>query len=55
MARLIKFDSSPGDGAFINKWFYSRTVTNNKNIILPFTGATGSGKSYSALSVGESW
>jgi len=55
MSRLINFDANPGTGAFLNKWFYNRTVVNNKNIILPFTGATGSGKSYSALSVGESW
>jgi len=52
---LIKQSSTFERGDFINKWFRGRTITNNKNIILVFTGSTGSGKTYNALSSAEMW
>lgn len=40
---------------FINRWFKSRTIQLNKNVIVITTGATGSGKTYSNLNIAESW
>lgn len=42
------------EGVFLNKWFDSR-IRNNKNVLLAFTGSTGSGKTFSCLSTGENW
>lgn len=55
MARLVRFTEKIGEGEFLNKWFRNRTVVSNKNVIIAFTGPTGSGKTYCALSAGESW
>lgn len=43
------------EGTFLNKWFRSRAIKNNKNAIIAFTGSTGSGKTYCSLSAGEDW
>ena len=43
------------EGTFLNKWFRSRAIKNNKNVIIAFTGSTGSGKTYCSLRAGEDW
>lgn len=55
MAKLVRFNERMKEGEFLNKWFKNRVIESNKNVILAFTGPTGSGKTYNALSAGESW
>lgn len=54
MAKLIKSGSILKEGLFLNKWFDNR-IKSNKNVLLGITGSTGSGKTFSCLSAGESW
>lgn len=42
------------EGYFLNTWFASR-FNANKNVLLVVVGATGSGKSWSCLSIADSW
>jgi len=53
--KLFKQESAFQRGEFLDKWFRRRTIKNNKNVILVFTGSTGSGKTYNSLSAGEDW
>jgi len=52
---LLKFDSGIKQGEFLYKWMYNRTIGRNQNVILAFTGGTGTGKTYSCLNIGEQW
>lgn len=54
MARLMTSQSLLKEGVFLNKWFESR-INSNKNVLLAFTGSTGSGKTFSCLNAGENW
>lgn len=52
---LIKADSGLQHGVYTNKFFESRTIRQNKNVIGVCTGSTGSGKTYTEMSMAESW
>jgi hypothetical protein len=51
---IIKFDGIT-EGEILNKYFRSRLMENNKNVLVATTGQTGSGKSYADLRIAESW
>lgn len=55
MNRLIQAKSKLEMGEFLNKWFHNRTVERNQNAIIVTTGGTGSGKSYTNLSMANLW
>lgn len=55
MARLIRTTKTLEKGEFINKYFESRVIRNNKNALGVTLGPTGSGKSYTDLSIMEGW
>lgn len=55
MARLIKLGKANEEGEVFCKWMYHRLIKKNKNVLGANIGATGSGKSYRDLRLGELW
>jgi DNA-binding CsgD family transcriptional regulator len=54
MATLMTSVNIMNTGEFLNKWFEAR-IKHNKNVLLAYSGSTGSGKTYSCLNTGENW
>ena len=53
-ARMFTNNDVLSNNGFLNHWFKSR-LSKNQNVIIAFTGPTGSGKTYDSMSCAESW
>lgn len=51
---LFQVTQQKVEGEILNKWIDNR-FKRNKNVLIALTGATGSGKSYTALRIAELW
>jgi len=54
MAKLLKVNEVMEEGDFFNRWAHNR-ILKNKNILGAITGPTGSGKTYSLISLCENY
>src|SRR4030043_2487267 len=54
MAKLLKVQDVMVEGEFFNRWAHNR-ILKNKNILGAITGPTGSGKTYSLISLCENY
>jgi len=55
MARLLKFQEALNEGEFFNSYLRRRLLEKNQNVLMSVTGGTGSGKTYSAMSIAENY